>query len=729
MKRLHYLLLLLVGLLASCSLSFDSLVDEPTADDDGIENNGDGFTAPRHVKSSTLNAQYQFNEDVIWLNHDNYKGYIAEIKDSLVSFSTSMPKELLPQTGEVVYHAADSLFAGIAIEAERVFKEGDQYKCIGKSVGTKRVFKVLKFDLRTRLPDESLAKQYLTRGRPSGTPVLDKTFKIGYAADSKNLPPITTPYVWTGNFKKNHEFKARLRVYCDAHYDDSGDGIDFWLKKDYVVTLEQTINLSGTGTLNTSLLGPFSVERPPCIPIPSMSVDIIPLVLSIGSSFQLESEMGFDHIDRTWTDKGELIFGMEVGKRSYETLPYLKFRDSQFTTSSTDTHTGKRTFDKVNFTFGLNLSFVSAFGVSLFDGGLGATVSVEDAFAENFKCSKREWQNPNSIKLPYSFYEFTAGNDVTKRSVGLEIFKVQNVAIVTSMFNAYGINDKVPTVVKLIPGVGSVFGNISLLKDKLPTKTEYYFPTIKEMSVAPVSSGTSNATRFEGHVVFQRAGREKIEPNHFSDLCLLIRKGTAIVKMVNLAPGMNLEKNKKYPIKFDVENFDESEDWSALVTVVEHDKKRMLEVEEYKLYKPEEGARVKKLTQYMGREKYEYYEYGFMTEWEYSGPENYYRKGMRVKLYDEWGKLLTTRYFASAHDKPYMFVATYFECNLPMKFTVEVAAGIYEDFMSTNKDFDKTVNPKYVKRLQLTPDFGYDAVAEEFSDMVYRIGDYMDSED
>ena len=130
MKRLHYLLLLLVGLLASCSLSFDSLVDEPTADDDGIENNGDGFTAPRHVKSSTLNAQYQFNEDVIWLNHDNYKGYIAEIKDSLVSFSTSMPKELLPQTGEVVYHAADSLFAGIAIEAERVFKEGDQYKCI-----------------------------------------------------------------------------------------------------------------------------------------------------------------------------------------------------------------------------------------------------------------------------------------------------------------------------------------------------------------------------------------------------------------------------------------------------------------------------------------------------------------------------------------------------------------------------------------------------------------------
>ena len=28
----------------------------------------------------------------------------------------------------------------------------------------------------------------------------------------------------SGNFKKNHEFKARLRVYCDAHYDDSGDG-------------------------------------------------------------------------------------------------------------------------------------------------------------------------------------------------------------------------------------------------------------------------------------------------------------------------------------------------------------------------------------------------------------------------------------------------------------------------------------------------------------------------
>ena len=244
-----------------------------------------------------------------------------------------------------------------------------------------------------------------------------------------------------------------------------------------------------------------------------------------------------------------------------------------------------------------------------------------------------------------------------------------------------------------------------------------------------MSSGTSNATRFEGHVVFQRAGREKIEPNHFSDLCLLIRKGTAIVKMVNLAPGMNLEKNKKYPIKFDVENFDESEDWSALVTVVEHDKKRMLNIDEYKLHKPVEGARVKRVTQNMGRETYEYYEYGFLTEWEYSGTKNYYRKGMRVKLYDEWGKLLTTRYFTLLHDKPYGFVSTYFMCNLPMKFTVEVAVGIYEDFMSTNKDFDKTVNPNYVKRIQLMPDFGYDAVSDELADEVNRIDDYMDREE
>ena len=36
MKRLHYLILLLVGLLASFSLSFDSLVAEPTAADEGI---------------------------------------------------------------------------------------------------------------------------------------------------------------------------------------------------------------------------------------------------------------------------------------------------------------------------------------------------------------------------------------------------------------------------------------------------------------------------------------------------------------------------------------------------------------------------------------------------------------------------------------------------------------------------------------------------------------------
>lgn len=64
-----------------------------------------------------------------------------------------------------------------------------------------------------------------------------------------------------------------------------------------------------------------------------------------------------------------------------------------------------------------------------------------------------------------------------------------------------------------------------------------------------------------------------------------------------------------------------------------------------------------------------------------------------------------------------------------MKFTVEVAVGIYEDFMSTNKDFDKTVNPNYVKRIQLMPDFGYDAVSDELADEVNRIDDYMDREE
>ena len=83
MKRLYYILIMItVGMLASCSLSFDSLIDEEDAD---LANNGDGFTAPRHIKNETGTATYQFHENVVWLNHDDYNGYIIEIKDSLIS--------------------------------------------------------------------------------------------------------------------------------------------------------------------------------------------------------------------------------------------------------------------------------------------------------------------------------------------------------------------------------------------------------------------------------------------------------------------------------------------------------------------------------------------------------------------------------------------------------------------------------------------------------------------
>ena len=81
MKRLYYILIMItVGMFASCSLSFDSFIDEEDAD---LANNGDGFTAPRHVKNETGTATYQFHENVVWLNHDDYNGYLIEIKDSL----------------------------------------------------------------------------------------------------------------------------------------------------------------------------------------------------------------------------------------------------------------------------------------------------------------------------------------------------------------------------------------------------------------------------------------------------------------------------------------------------------------------------------------------------------------------------------------------------------------------------------------------------------------------
>ena len=70
MTRLYYILIMItVGMLASCSLSFDSFIDEEDAD---LANNGDGFTAPRHIKNETGTATYQFHENVVWLNHDDY---------------------------------------------------------------------------------------------------------------------------------------------------------------------------------------------------------------------------------------------------------------------------------------------------------------------------------------------------------------------------------------------------------------------------------------------------------------------------------------------------------------------------------------------------------------------------------------------------------------------------------------------------------------------------------
>lgn len=60
MKRLYYILIMItVGMFASCSLSFDSFIDEEDAD---LANNGDGFTAPRHIKNETGTATYQFHE-------------------------------------------------------------------------------------------------------------------------------------------------------------------------------------------------------------------------------------------------------------------------------------------------------------------------------------------------------------------------------------------------------------------------------------------------------------------------------------------------------------------------------------------------------------------------------------------------------------------------------------------------------------------------------------------
>ena len=61
MKRLYYILIMItVGMFASCSLSFDSFIDEEDAD---LANNGDGFTAPRHIKNETGTATYQFHEN------------------------------------------------------------------------------------------------------------------------------------------------------------------------------------------------------------------------------------------------------------------------------------------------------------------------------------------------------------------------------------------------------------------------------------------------------------------------------------------------------------------------------------------------------------------------------------------------------------------------------------------------------------------------------------------
>lgn len=520
MKRLYYILIMIiVGMFASCSLSFDSFIDEEDAD---LANNGDGFTAPRHIKNETGTATYQFHENVVWLNHDDYNGYLIEIKDSLISFASSMPAELLPNPGDVVYHAADDRLGGIAIEAERVFKDGDRFKCIGNNVDGTRVFKVLKIDMKSNYQENDDTPSDITRATD-----MKKTFRdTTYTKESKITQTSTvghfSPIKYTGIFEWERMWSQRVKQTFDIHFDSDKD--EFRLGLDSYVKTTFTQTVSANGTVEIRWVGPFSIESPSMISVPTIPIPIIPKIVTVELAYQYETKDGYANYKETSTDTNESWYGFEIGVEPGAIMPYFKERDNRTKTTSKYETSGYKDLDESRHTFSVKVVGLSIPGFSVFEKGVGISYINRKDFYNNLSCYLRDQSPFDKISLPLPLYKVVHGNDRTGYTHALDIFLAQNKGGITTTLDYLGINQHVPTIVKLLP-FGTMFGDAHFKEITLSQKNDYQIPVIKNFSLGTVSSDSPDKTRLKGYVEFDKVGRTEENQNEFTDLSLLIKEG------------------------------------------------------------------------------------------------------------------------------------------------------------------------------------------------------------
>lgn len=722
MKRLYYILIMItVGMLASCSLSFDSFIDEEDAD---LANNGDGFTAPRHIKNETGTATYQFHENVVWLNHDDYNGYLIEIKDSLISFAGTMPVELLPNPGDVVYHAADDRLGGIAIEAERVFKDGDRFKCIGNNVDGTRVFKVLKIDMKSNYQENDDTPSDITRATD-----MKKTFRdTTYTKESKITQTSTvghfSPIKYTGIFEWERMWSQRVKQTFDIHFDSDKD--EFRLGLDSYVKTTFTQTVSANGTVEIRWVGPFSIESPSMISVPTIPIPIIPKIVTVELAYQYETKDGYANYKETSTDTNESWYGFEIGVEPGAIMPYFKERDNRTKTTSKYETSGYKDLDESRHTFSVKVVGLSIPGFSVFEKGVGISYINRKDFYNNLSCYLRDPNPFDKISLPLPLYKVVHGNDRTGYTHALDIFLAQNKGGITTTLDYLGINQHVPTIVKLLP-FGTMFGDAHFKEITLSQKNDYQIPVIKNFSLGTVSSDSPDKTRLKGYVEFDKVGRTEENQNEFTDLSLLIKEGVGLERIIALdTKGAKLQKNKKYEIDVTIDNLADDANWNAAIAVTEPNEKRIYSLEELPIYKPEECSRFTEVYQDIGREDYDgNYEYAVCGLWDHLGPKDYHVGGVRLKLYDESKSLVAVKYFRfdEKNHASYNRFGIFFTANRPEKFTAELAPGVYKSKTSTNADFDKTVKKQYIKTVTLLPDFGDGDEDWDYIDKVFNMED------
>ena len=443
-------------------------------------------------------------------------------------------------------------------------------------------------------------------------------------------------------------------------------------------------------------------------------------------AYQYETKDGYADYKETSTYTNESWYAFEIGVEPGSIKPYFKERDNRSKTKSKYETSGYKNLDESRHTFSVKVVGLSFPGFSVFEKGVGISYINRKEYDNNLGCYLRDPSPLDKISLPLPFYKYVYGNDRTEYTHALDIFLAQNRGGVTSKLDYLGINQHVPTVVKLLP-FGEMFGDAHFKEITLSKKNDYQIPVIKNFSIGAFTADSPDKTRLKGYVEFDKVGRTEENQNEFTDLSLLIWENSNLERIIALGTkGAKLQKNKKYEIDATIDNLDDDTDWNVAIVVTEPKEKRIYSLEELPIYKPEECSRLTNVAQFIGREDYDgNYEYAVSGMWYYVGPKDYYTGGVRLKLYDESKSLVAVKYFRI--DEQYASIganfAIYFTVNRPEKFTAELSAGVYQTKSSTNADFDKTIKKKYNKSVTLLPDFGRNDDELDFIDVAFDIED------